>query len=123
LIKHCPDTGVMLRDRILIRVQPKFTIMIIAVDFDGTICTEKYPNIGELNEELVKDLIRCKNKGDKLILWTCRTGNLLKQAVEFCKLAGLEFDAVNENLPETINHFGDDSRKIYAHQYIDDKQF
>lgn len=95
--------------------------MIIAVDFDGTIVEDKYPNIGKINPGVVKDLIRCKNKGDKLILWTCRTGKLLRQAVEYCKLAGLEFDAVNENLPETIKQFGGDTRKVYAHQYIDDR--
>ena len=33
------------------------------------------------------------------------------------------FDAVNENLPEAIEMFGDDSRKIFAHEYIDDKNF
>ncbi len=95
--------------------------MIIAVDFDGTIVEDRYPELGKINEDMVKDLIRCKNKGDKLILWTCRTGNLLWQAVEYCKLAGLEFDAVNENLPESIKRFGGDSRKIHADQYIDDK--
>lgn len=95
--------------------------MIIAVDFDGTLVADKYPNIGEINESLVRDLIACKRNGDQLILWTCRTGNLLQQAVRFCNKAGLEFDAVNENLPETIRQYGDDARKVHADMYIDDK--
>jgi len=95
--------------------------MILAIDFDGTIVADKYPNIGEMNEELVRDLIRCKLNGDQLILWTCRTGNLLFQAVQFCIKAGLQFDTVNANLPEVIKQYGGDSRKIYADVYIDDK--
>jgi hydroxymethylpyrimidine pyrophosphatase-like HAD family hydrolase len=95
--------------------------MIIAVDFDGTIVSDKYPNIGIFNKELVRYLIMRKENGDKLILWTCRTGNLLNQAVRHCELAGLVFDAVNENLPEVIKQYGGDTRKIFADIYIDDK--
>ena len=31
------------------------------------------------------------------------------------------FDCVNENLPEVIKEFGSDTRKIFAHEYIDDR--
>lgn len=31
------------------------------------------------------------------------------------------FDAVNENLPEIIAEFGGDTRKIFANEYIDDR--
>jgi hypothetical protein len=34
---------------------------------------------------------------------------------------GVIFDAVNENLPETISAFGQDTRKIFAHEYLDDR--
>lgn len=35
---------------------------------------------------------------------------------------GIEFDAVNENLPETLEYFGGtESRKIHADVFIDDK--
>ena len=43
--------------------------------------------------------------------------------MEFCRAAGLEFDAVNENLPEIIRAYGSDSRKVSADTYIDDKAF
>ena len=34
---------------------------------------------------------------------------------------GIEFDAVNENLPEVLEAWGfEDTRKIFAHQYWDD---
>ena len=38
-----------------------------------------------------------------------------------CRLQGLVFDAVNEPLPEQIKRWGNDTRKIYADYYIDDK--
>ena len=94
---------------------------IIAVDFDGTLCENKYPNIGEPNEELINYLKRRRAEGDKIILWTCRSTDLLREAVLWCYSYGLVFDAVNENLPEIIESFGSDTRKIFADIYIDDK--
>lgn len=93
----------------------------IAVDFDGTLCEDIYPQIGQANEELINKLIQIKNEGHKLILWTCRRDNYLQAAVHWCEDFALHFDAVNQNLPEYIEFFGSDTRKIYADVYIDDK--
>lgn len=93
---------------------------IIAVDFDGTLCENKYPDIGEPNMELIDFLMNCQLNGDKVILWTCRNEKQTKAAVEWCSEKGLVFDAVNENLPEIITEFGGDTRKIFANIYIDD---
>ena len=95
--------------------------MIIAVDFDGTLCENQWPDIGDANEELISYLKKQQEDGSKIILWTCRTGELLQQAIEWCSEWGVLFDAVNENLPETIELFGNDTRKISADMYIDDK--
>lgn len=93
---------------------------IIAVDFDGTLCENKYPNIGAMNTYLI-DLLKKRQKvGDKIILWTCRVGKKLQEAINKCKEHGLIFDAVNENVPEIIKSFGSDTRKIFADEYIDD---
>lgn len=94
---------------------------IIAVDFDGTLCENMWPGIGAENTPIIKELIERKEDGDKVILYTCRTGNLLDAAVLWCKARGLEFDAVNENLPEQIAFYGGDCRKISADEYWDDK--
>ena len=94
---------------------------IIAVDFDGTLCENKWPEIGEANEELVGWLKTCQSEGDKLILWTCRVGEMLENAIKWSAEKGLTFDAVNENLPEIVESFGSDTRKIFANIYIDDK--
>ena len=95
---------------------------IIAVDFDGTLCENKYPEIGEPNIALIYHLIyRQMIHEVKIILWTCRVGKMLEKAIKWCAEYGLIFDAVNENLPEIIEAFGNDTRKIFAHEYIDDR--
>ncbi len=95
---------------------------IFAVDFDGTLnLAEKYPLLGEPNEGLFRFLKRRQQAGDKIILWTCREGDYLKSAVKFCRRYGLAFDAVNDNLPENKEYFGNNSRKVYAHYYVDDR--
>lgn len=94
---------------------------IFAVDFDVTLCESVYPGIGEPNITLIKHLIKRRNQGNKVILWTCRCGDRLQEAVTWCREQGLEFDAVNENLPEMIEWYGNDCRKVGADVYIDDK--
>lgn len=94
---------------------------IIAVDFDGTLCTECWPEIGAPNLRLIGELIYRRGMGDKLILWTCRAGEQLDNAVKWCKSFGLSFDAVNDNVPEIVEKYGSNSRKITADIYIDDK--
>ena len=93
---------------------------IIAVDFDVTLCSNCYPYLGFANHMLIDYLKMQRKAGAKLILWTCRSGALLEEAVLWCKDKGLMFDAVNENLPEIIETFGSDTRKIFANEYIDD---
>ena len=69
---------------------------IIAVDFDGTLCADEYPGIGAPNLPLIAYLKRLKAEGCQLILWTCRCGELLEEAVAWCTGCQLYFDAVNE---------------------------
>lgn len=98
---------------------------IYAVDFDGTLCMSRFPKIGEPNRMLIKWLIHRRKTGDKLILWTNRTGSLLEEAVNWCGSHGLEFDAVNENLPEMVEkyaayHKNGPGPKITVDVFIDD---
>lgn len=95
--------------------------MIIAVDFDGILCEENYPEIGKANTVLIESLKYRQAVGDRLILWTCRAGEALINAVKWCEQQGLQFDAVNDNVPETIEKWGSNSRKITADIYIDDR--
>lgn len=94
----------------------------IAVDFDGTIVEHEYPEIGREQLFAFDTLRALQNQGAMLILWTFRSGESLKEAVEYCREHGIEFYAVNKNYPEE-RVGGDDasSRKINADVYIDDK--
>ena len=103
--------------------------MIIAVDFDGTLCEYAFPEIGvqsEQQQQLLEILIDLRLKGHKIILWTNRGDNdsykSLSEAIEWCKQKGLEFDSVNQNLPNQKKLSGY-SPKIIADIYIDDKAF
>ena len=96
-------------------------IRIIAVDFDGTLCADCYPQIGAPNLPLIRQLIYLRARGKQIILWTCRCGEKLGEAVAWCAGYGLEFDAVNENVRETFLRYGTESRKISADIYIDDR--
>lgn len=94
---------------------------IIAVDFDGTLCYSDRPALGEPNVRLIEYLKNWKKMGNKLILWTCRAGDALDNAVSWCHDHELEFDAINDNLPEIVEMYGNNSRKISCDYYIDDR--
>ena len=90
--------------------------MIIAVDYDGTLEKDGKPNL-----VLIGELRRRQSHGDVIILWTCRTGNRLGEAVKAAAGYGLRFNYVNENAPAAVRMLGGNPRKIYADVYIDDK--
>ena len=94
---------------------------IIAVDFDNTIAITKYPEIIEPIDMTIFTLKQAKERGATIILWTCREGKELEDAVNWCKENNVPIDYVNENTPERIEKWGNDCRKIGADVYIDDR--
>lgn len=97
--------------------------MIYAVDFDGYLCENAWPEIGQPHTEIIEHFKKLKEEGHKLILWTCRENTALLKAIAWCAEQGLTFDAYNENLPELNELYGNDSRKIGADFYCDDKNY
>ena len=92
----------------------------IAVDFDGTIVEHRYPAIGEPKLFAFETLKEFQKRGFLLILWTFRIGNELDEAVEFCRINGIEFYAINKSYPEEV--FDESTpRKIDADIFIDDR--
>lgn len=89
--------------------------MIIAIDFDGTCVTHDYPEIGK-DIGAIPILKALVKNGDKLILWTMRSGETLDAAVKWFSDNGIELWGVNKNPEQTWS----DSPKAYAHLYIDD---
>lgn len=96
--------------------------MLIAVDFDGTIVEHRYPEIGKEIPFAISTLKRLQEEHHRLILWTVREGELLDEAVAFCRQRGLEFYAVNANFPEEEAKPGMTAcRKLKADLFIDDR--
>ena len=93
----------------------------IAVDFDGCLCEFKWPDIGKPNQPIINRLVSRQAEGDKLILWTCREGKMLDDAILWALNHGLHFDAINDNLPGHVEKYGDNCRKVFADEYWDDK--
>lgn len=91
--------------------------IIIAVDFDGTLqFANKKPNT-----TLIGRLIAEQSKGNIVILWTCREGKRLTDALLFLQKNGFKPNFINQNAPQAVKMLGHDPRKIYADVYIDDK--
>lgn len=62
--------------------------MTIAVDFDGTIVEHRYPRIGEEIPFAIATLKMLIKDRHRLILWSVREGELLEEAVEWCRERG-----------------------------------
>lgn len=97
--------------------------MIIAVDFDGTLVEHKYPTIGETIPYVLEFVRQAKSSGNKFILFTCRSGKELSDAVQWCIDNGIAPDAVNDDVEEVKNSdFGrSKSCKPFANIYLDDR--
>ena len=100
------------------------------VDFDGTIVEFAFPRIGKPMPDAFRVMKRLQENGYKLVLWTCREDEgykidkqFLTQAVEFCRENGIEFDGVNEGLPEDEFRPEGVLRRKHGKLVIDDRNF
>ena len=100
---------------------PENNPKIIAVDFDGCLCQNAYPEIGAENRDVVDALRAEIRAGAKTILWTCREGTILQNAIDWCEERGIRFDTVNDHLPEMKEAWGNNPRKVFANEYWDDR--
>ena len=65
---------------------------------------------------------KLKADGHYLILWTCRCGDRLEEALNWLLEHDIPIDRINAHEPGNFALYGDNARKVYAHCYIDDKQ-
>lgn len=91
---------------------------VLAIDFDGTIVENAYPNLGQPNPGAIEVLRELLDKGYRLLLFTMREGEALQQAVVYCNGNNIDFLGINEN-PEQAE-WAPTSRKVFANLYIDD---
>ena len=96
--------------------------MTIAVDFDGTIVEHHYPRIGRERPFAIATLKMLIEQKHQIILWSVREGELLEEAVNWCRERGVEFYAVNRDYPEeTAANNPHYSRKLKVDLFIDDR--
>ena len=104
--------------------QKEGVLMIVAVDFDGVLCENQFPNIGPPNYTMVSFVRELIDMGHEVVLWTSRVDQPLQDAVAWCEDRGLHFCAVNDNAPSNKKQFDGSysmpPRKVYADIYIDD---
>lgn len=102
----------------------------LAMDYDGTLFEGTWPKLGDPRKDVIKQVKAFKKCGSEIILWTCREGKSLQEAISRCSEQRLSFDSINANSPEQLAYqqkklketgdvFG--LRKIYADLYVDDK--
>lgn len=94
--------------------------MIIAIDFDGVLAANEFPEIGrDLGSRYWLGCL--KALGAEMVLWTCRSGASFKEMEAWIEEHGFGemFAAVNAKAPNAP--FDDDPRKIYATVYVDDR--
>lgn len=88
---------------------------VIGIDFDGTIVTHNYPDIGK-PVPFAKEVIAMLNEnGHKCFLFTMRDGERLEEARKYCIEAGIDLVGYNES-PDQFST----SPKQYGTFYIDD---
>lgn len=104
---------------------------ILAIDFDGTIVENKYPEIGPLIKD-AKETINKLYDSDKyyIIIWTCRADKDLRKAIKFLYDEEIKFHQINRDAPPEYVDFPipDDYcqenkyyQKVYCHYMIDDR--
>lgn len=111
----------------------KLTAKIIALDADGTLFEDNYH--GGLFEadshdlrpkwDIINKVKQRITEGWDIILWTCRDGERLREAEEFCAQYGIPLVAVNDHHPQVkkicVECGYTPGPKIFAHEYWDDK--
>lgn len=93
----------------------------IAIDFDGTLFKTRWPEILSPNRGVIDRALEEQRNGAQLILWTCREGKLLEDALAACEREGLRFDAVNDSPEDWKRIWGTSPRKVGATEYWDDR--
>lgn len=95
--------------------------MIIGIDFDGTIVTHNYPNIGQPVPGAIETIKKLIENGHKVFLWTMRSNkryngrDLLTEAIHYCLDNDIELCGANTSPSQWSA-----SPKQYANIYIDD---
>ncbi|MGI4021066.1 MAG: hypothetical protein ACRYFA_06130 [Janthinobacterium lividum] len=89
--------------------------VIIGLDFDGTVVTHEFPEMGNDIPNCLETLKRITDQDGKLVLITMRSGKALAEAVAYLTYHKIPLFGVNNNPSQQSK-----SPKIFANIYIDD---
>lgn len=94
--------------------------LVFAVDFDGTVVTNAYPNMGRPigAAPVLRKLVE---NGHRLILYTVRAGKPLQDAIDWYRNNEIELYGVNHN-PGQLT-WAPDSKKIFFDLCLDDRNY
>jgi hydroxymethylpyrimidine pyrophosphatase-like HAD family hydrolase len=87
----------------------------LAIDLDGTLLENKFPQLGKPNPDLVRVLQAVRAVGWRIVIWTVRADS--PELREHLDRYGVPYDDVNFNPGGPSNGSG----KIYADVYLDDR--
>lgn len=94
---------------------------IIAFDFDGTIVENAWPEVGSPRKDIIDAIRYLHSLGMLIVIWTCREDEPKEKAIKFLNDNAIPFDAINDNLKYRQEMYGNNTRKIGADLYVDDK--
>lgn len=92
----------------------------IVIDFDGTIVTNKYPEIGDVKRWAPEVINGWYDEGHYILINTCRADEDIPKVETALERAGISYHEINNNHPARIKAFGGDCRKLSGDIYIDD---
>ncbi len=90
----------------------------LAIDFDGTIVSHAYPNIGEPIKNAKEVMDRLMERGHKIVIWTARNGKDLEKVRNWLIKNKYHFECINKNI---INAPYRPWPKIYCDLFIEDR--
>ena len=96
-------------------------MVILSIDFDGTIVKDEYPGIGKALPGAIQAINELYDDGYCIIINSCRARDKEDEMIEWLNRNGVKYSHANENCCERIVKYRTDCRKISADCIIDDK--
>lgn len=93
---------------------------VIAIDFDGTIVEDAFPDIGPPNMRMFQFAKTVRSEGHKVVVWSCRANKKLnkgadrdyfQEMVDFLEQSNFPYDEIDDG----------SQGKYHADLYVDDK--
>ena len=96
-------------------------MVVLSIDFDGTIVKDEYPGIGKALPGAIQAINELYDDGYCIIINSCRAREREDEMIDWLNRNGVKYCHCNENCCERIVNYRTDCRKISADCIIDDK--